>query len=116
MATGTEKVFNITNSQGKVSQSHSEISLHTCYNDYYEKDNMLVRTWRKRYACVLLIGMQNRSAAMENYMEAPQKSRNRFTLVQLLSRVRLFATPWTAAGQASLSFHMIQQFHFWLYI
>ncbi|CAI9171652.1 unnamed protein product [Rangifer tarandus platyrhynchus] len=26
-----------------------------------------------------------------------------FSSVQLLSRVRLFATPWTAAGQASLS-------------
>ena len=33
-----EKVLNITNSQGKVSQSHYEISLHTCYNDYYEND------------------------------------------------------------------------------
>ena len=26
-----------------------------------------------------------------------------FNLVQLLNRVRLFATPWTATGQASLS-------------
>ena len=30
------------------------------------------------------------------------------TLVQLLSHVRLFATPWTAAGQASLSFTISQ--------
>ena len=28
---------------------------------------------------------------------------NKFSLVQSLSRVRLFATPWTAACQASLS-------------
>ena len=27
-----------------------------------------------------------------------------FVVVQILSRVRLFATPWTAARQASLSF------------
>ena len=45
-----------------------------------------------------------------------QKSRARDTIpvslhpfaVQLLSRVRLFATPWTAARQASLSFTMSQ--------
>ena len=30
--------------------------------------------------------------------------------VQLLSRVRLFATPWTAARQASLSFTILQSF------
>ena len=35
-----------------------------------------------------------------------QQNWGRFDLrsVQLLSRVRLFATPWTAARQASLSF------------
>ena len=31
-----------------------------------------------------------------------------FSSVQLLSRVRLFATPWTAARQASLSFTISQ--------
>ena len=30
--------------------------------------------------------------------------KNKFVVVQLLSRVRLFSTPWTAAHQASLSF------------
>ena len=32
-----------------------------------------------------------------------KRGTERFSLVQLLSRVRLFATPWTAACQASLS-------------
>ena len=32
-----------------------------------------------------------------------EKNKHRFSSVQLLSRVRLFATPWTAAHQASLS-------------
>ena len=41
---------------------------------------------KKARLCTLL-GMQNGAAAMENCMEAPQKSRNRFTLVQLLSHV-----------------------------
>ena len=31
-----------------------------------------------------------------------------FVVVQLLSRVRLFVTPWTAAHQASLSFTIPQ--------
>ena len=30
------------------------------------------------------------------------------TVVQWLSRVRLFVTPWTAGGQASLSFTISQ--------
>ena len=34
--------------------------------------------------------------------------RNIFIVVQLLSRVRLFVTPWTAACQASLSFTLSQ--------
>ena len=34
--------------------------------------------------------------------------RNIFIVVQLLSRVRLFVTPWTAARQASLSFTLSQ--------
>ena len=33
----------------------------------------------------------------------PQKTWHQFSSVQSLSRVRLFATPWTAAHQASLS-------------
>ena len=33
----------------------------------------------------------------------PQSTMDQFSSVQLLSRVRLFVTPWTAARQASLS-------------
>jgi len=33
---------------------------------------------------------------------------NTIVFIQLLSRVWLFATPWTAAGQASLSFNISQ--------
>ena len=44
------------------------------------------------------------SIANQNYNEvSPHTSQNQFSSVQSLSRVRLFATPWTAAHQASLS-------------
>ena len=45
------------------------------------------------------------SFTMENSMEVSQKTKNRTTIssVQLLSLVRLFATSWIAACQASLS-------------
>ena len=45
------------------------------------------------------------SFTMENSMEVSQKTKNRTTIssVQLLSLVRLFATSWIAARQASLS-------------
>ena len=36
------------------------------------------------------------------YHGAPRETMSRFSSVQLLSRVRLFATPWAAAHQASL--------------
>ena len=36
-------------------------------------------------------------------MKEKSLKKNRFSSVQLLSRVRLFVTPWTAAHQASLS-------------
>ena len=49
---------------------------------------------------------------MGNNMAIPQKIKNRTTIssVQSLSRVRLFATPGTAAHQASLSFTISQIF------
>ena len=54
---------------------------------------MLERVWRKGNPHTLLVGMQTSTATMENSISS----------VQLLSRVQLFATPWIAACQASLS-------------
>ena len=47
----------------------------------------------------------NGVATVKNSMAVPKKikCRNTFSSVQSLSRVQLFATPWTAAHQASLS-------------
>ena len=49
--------------------------------------------------------MPTGTATMENSVEIPLKTGNRTAIssVQSLSRVWLFATPWTAARQASLS-------------
>ena len=52
------------------------------------------------------MGIKIGSATLENnFMEVPKNTKNRITIssIQLLSYVRLFATPWTAAHQASLS-------------
>ena len=53
-----------------------------------------------------LMEMESGSAALENSLVVPKNSRRVtiFVVVQSLSPVRLLVTPWTAAGQASLSF------------
>ena len=49
---------------------------------------------------------------MENNMEIPEKkAKNRLTKLVPLSRVRLFATPWTVAHQAPLSTGISRQEH-----
>ena len=39
MANRHEKMFNVANHQGNANQNHNEISLHTCQDCYYKKDN-----------------------------------------------------------------------------
>jgi len=56
---------------------------------------MLERVWRKGNPLTLLVGKQTSTATMENSVQ--------FSSVKSLSRIRLFATPWIAARQASLS-------------
>jgi len=54
----------------------------------------------KKYSTSLII----KKSENQNYNEiSPHTSQNQFSLVQSLSHVQLFATPWTAACQASLS-------------
>ena len=36
--------------------------------------------WRKGNSCALLVGMQIGTATMENYMEVPQKTKNKATI------------------------------------
>ena len=50
----------------------------------------LIKSPEKQFSCSLFSGF-------------PSSLRSRVSSVQLLSRVRLFATPWTVARQAPLS-------------
>ena len=54
---------------------------------------MLVRIWRDWNTQVFLIGMEISTTTLENCTAVK---------VKLLSHVRLFVTPWTAAHQAPL--------------
>ena len=44
------------------------------------RNNKLVRIWRKKNTCALLVGMQISAASIENSMEVPQKIKNRTTI------------------------------------
>ena len=66
---------------------------------------MLERVWRNGSPLTLLVGMQTSTATMEYSVEIPLKTGNKTACisVQSLSHVRLFATPWITAHQASPS-------------
>ena len=72
---------------------------------------MLVRVWRNWNPCTVLVGMQNicgkqYGRSLKNWKHTATWSSNPtsgFSSVQSFSHVRLFATPWIAARQASLS-------------
>ena len=71
---------------------------------------MLVRVWRNWTPCTVLVGMQNicgkqYGRSLKNWKHTATWSSNPtsgFSSVQSFSHVRLFATPWTTACQASL--------------
>ena len=55
-------------------QNSLEIAPHTQQDGYYfKKQNpeKTMRIWRNWDTCILLVGMQNGTAAMENSMEVP---------------------------------------------
>ena len=62
------------------------------------KFSLNILTWK---TAGLFTGINSEYAVVAK--EWPQHSEERISSVQSLSRVRLFATPWTAALQASLS-------------
>ena len=65
---------------------------------------MLVRMWNSNSHTVLL-RMQNHTATLKDSLVISYKTKHDLTINsdQLLSCVQLFATPWAAALQASLS-------------
>ena len=78
-----EKMLHITHHQGNTNQNHNEIPPHACQNGYnqkHKKQKVLLRMWRKRNPCALLVGMQTGGATVEKSMEVPQNIKNRTTL------------------------------------
>ena len=65
---------------------------------------MLTRMWSNGNSHSLLLEMQNGTATLGNSLAVSYKAKHTLTMLLLLlsrfSRVRLLATPWTAAYQA----------------
>ena len=86
-------MLNITHHQRNVNQNHNEILPHTCQkgqNQNHEKQQVLVRMWRKKNPLVLLVGMQTHEIAVENRVGVPQKS-------------------------YKLNYFIIQELHYWVF-
>ena len=62
--------------------NHNEVSSHSGQNGHLRKvyRQMLERVWRKGNPLTLLVGMQTRTATMENSVEIPLKTGNRTAL------------------------------------
>ena len=78
-------MFYIINDQGNVNQSHNEISLHTFWNDYYQREEiaMLARIWIKGNPCALAggnVNWCNHYKKKHNSMEFLQNIKNRATI------------------------------------
>ena len=56
MAKSHIKSLNIANHHGNANQNQ-DISPHTCQNGYHQKEQMLMRMWRKGNLCMLFLGM-----------------------------------------------------------
>ena len=70
---------NITNHQRDEHSNHNEIPLHTGQKGHHKqinKQQVLVKLWRKGNPSALLVGMQTGAATVENSMEFPQKTKN----------------------------------------
>ena len=80
---------------------------HLCmYVPYFLVIHLLVDIWVNNDALKMGVQISPGDPALSSLGHIPRSWIARYvvSLVQSLSRVRLFATPWTAAHQASLSF------------
>ena len=74
-----EKMLSITSHQRDANENHNEIPPHTSQNGHHKqinKQQVLVRMWRKENPSALLVGMHTGEATVENSMEFPQKTKN----------------------------------------
>ena len=74
-----EKMLSITSHQRDANLKHNEIPLDSSESGQHKqinKQQMLVRLWRRGNPSALLVGMQTGEATVENSMEFPQKTKN----------------------------------------
>ena len=74
-----DKMLSITSQQRDANYNHNEIPPHTCQNGHHKhinKQQALVRLWRKGNPSALWVGVQTGAATVENSMEFPQKLKN----------------------------------------
>ena len=72
-------MLSIINNHGNVNQNHTGLPPHTYLNGYYQefnKQQVLVRMWRKGYTYALLVRLEIGVVTMSNSVEIPQKIKN----------------------------------------
>ena len=93
-------MLHIANYQGNINQNHNEMSPHTCQKGCHQKEQMINVGEDTEEALLVNTCVLSNAGIRKNSC----KILCPFSSVQSLSHVLLFATPWTAARQASLSF------------
>ena len=92
-------MLHIANYQGNINQNHNEMSPHTCQKGCHQKEQMINVGEDTEEALLVNTCVLSNAGIRKNSC----KILCPFSSVQSLSHVLLFATPWTAARQASLS-------------
>ena len=78
-------MLNITSHQRDANSNHNEIPLHTTQNGHcnqINKQQVLVRMWRKGNPSALLVGMQVDAATVESSVQLLQKVKNHWFILE----------------------------------
>ena len=84
----------------------------TCQIGYYQKNKgqqALVRMWRIWNSCTMLVGIQNGTAAVEIYMEVPQKIQNRTTMHPAIPFLVNYPKELKSGAQIGIQFSSVSQ-------
>ena len=76
-------MLNLTKHQGKANANHSEISLHTCVDDYYFLKGKIANVGEDAGLLVYrytVLGIQNGAVTVATSMEFPEKIANRVAI------------------------------------
>ena len=79
-----ERMLSITSHQRDANENYSEIPLHSSQSDHHKqinKQEVLVRLWRKGNPSTLLMGMQTAAATVETVWNFLKKKKKRNCLL-----------------------------------